>query len=126
MGERLIAEQFQTRVEELFNDNYPRFHYGNSDICDLLSIACESITERKPELPLRDKIFRLAASHLVSLQSFERFQDMLMSEKEYDLARCICLRAGNGPSCGDRSEPEDDDGWPPKYSYSKKIKRRTG
>jgi hypothetical protein len=102
MGERLVAKGFQDTIHRVFNEQVSSARYSGDGavdqkmICHLLRVACQQITEREPEDdPMREDIFRLAASKLTWLQGAPEFRELLCHFPE--LGMQLALRAGNGP-----------------------------
>jgi hypothetical protein len=98
MGERLLAHDFQDSVLRTFIDNVKTYTLETSQLCQLLTTACNDITERQypKDDPMREHIFWLAASNLTRLQTSQEFQQLLIIQAE--LGRQLSLRAGNGTS----------------------------
>jgi hypothetical protein len=93
LGERLVASKFQSQILHKFASQISRHDLADSEVCNLLEIACESITERVLEDPLCNHIFWYAARRLSQLQKYQRFQRQLIEFK--DLGRHLCMRASN-------------------------------
>jgi hypothetical protein len=98
MGERLLAHDFQESILRIFTDNITMYTWEASQLCQLLTAACNKITERRcpRDDPMRENIFWLAASNLTKLQKSDEFQDLLITQ--VDLGKQLLLRAGNGTS----------------------------
>lgn len=89
-----MADGFQKKLEVTFEEECGEYDYNESTLCELLVVALDALTEREPENPVRDEIFKLVASNLVNLQKHKPFQQLLTDYPE--LGRCVSLRAGNG------------------------------
>jgi len=109
MGERLLAQGFQDSVLRIFIDNITRYTLDSSELCRLLTAACNNITERlyPNDDPMREHIFWLAALELSNLQKSEDFRELLITQVE--LGRQLSLRAGNGTSIRPSNQFNSDD-----------------
>jgi hypothetical protein len=120
MGERLIAREFQGSVLRIFIDNITKYQLENSQLCQLLKAACDTITERQnpKDDAMREHVFWLAAKNLTNLQGFEDFRQLLIDQ--VDIGRHLAMRAGNGTS-NKPPDPFDADG---EYHLQKSLKKQ--
>lgn len=90
LGERLGAVKFQSialwRFTASLNNNSK---IPELSICDLLEIACTTITARVTEDPMRAQIFWYASSRISQLQEFDMFRQLLKELSE--LGACLCM-----------------------------------
>jgi hypothetical protein len=96
LGERLVAQEFQDTILRIFRDNARNWGFTHVQLCQILGIACSSITERlhPRDDPMRDVIFWLVTTRLTELQKTEEFLEVLTEYPE--LGTQLILRAGNG------------------------------
>jgi hypothetical protein len=109
MGERFLAREFQGSVLRIFIDNITKYQLENSQLCQLLRAACDTITERQhpKDDAMREHIFWLAAKNLTNLQRSEDFRELLVDRAE--IGRHLTMKAGNGTN-DKPPDPFDDDG----------------
>ncbi|OCL09852.1 hypothetical protein AOQ84DRAFT_338301 [Glonium stellatum] len=90
LGERLGALNFQSialrRFTASLQSNTP---IPELSVCELLEIACATITARLVEDPMRAQIFWYASSRIPQLQKFDMFRQLLKELPE--LGGCLCM-----------------------------------
>lgn len=95
LGERLGAVKFQSialwRFTALLNGSS---QIPELSICDLLEIACTTITARVTEDPMRAQIFWYASLRISQLQKFDMFRQLLKELPE--LGACLCMWLNQG------------------------------
>ena len=95
MGERFFASEFQGCVLHIFINNITKYQLENSQLCQLLKTAYDTITER--QLPkddaIREHIFWLSAKNLTSLQGSIDFEQLLINWVK--IGRHLTMEAGN-------------------------------
>ena len=90
LGERLGAVKFQSITLRRFTASLNNSsQIPELSICDLLEIACTTITARVTEDPMRAQIFWYASSRISQLQKFDTFRQMLKELSE--LGACLCM-----------------------------------
>ena len=90
LGERLGAVKFQSIALRRFIASLnSSSQIPELSICDLLEIACTTITARVTEDPMRAQIFWYASSRISQLQKFDTFRQMLKELSE--LGACLCM-----------------------------------
>ncbi|KAF2104753.1 hypothetical protein NA57DRAFT_70960 [Rhizodiscina lignyota] len=96
MGERLWAPKFKDAILRNFTATFDvNTAIPEHDLCELLKIACEEITERVPEDDeMRRNIFWFASCRLTNLQRYPDFTEVML-ETYPELGRQLALRAGN-------------------------------
>ena len=90
LGERLGAVRFQSVALRRFTASLNGSQIPELSICDLLEIACTTITARVTEDPMRAQIFWYASSRISQLQKFDMFRQLLKEQSE--LGAYLCMR----------------------------------
>jgi hypothetical protein len=95
LGERLVAQEFQDVILRTFRNNIRNWTLSHIQLCQILGIACSSITERlRPrDDPMREVIFWLVITRLTELQKTKEFLQVLVDYRE--LGTQLIVRAGN-------------------------------
>jgi len=90
MGERLQARKFQAYALSRFTQSLDsRAFVSDESTCDLLRIACNEITERVNEDPMRAHIFWFGGTKISELQKYDLFRQTLCDIP--DLGKQLCL-----------------------------------
>ena len=81
------AENFQDSILRVFINKIQTYNLEKSQLCQLLGIACNDITEYKSPTddPMYQHIFWLAACRLAELQHFDEFHEMLDQKFEENM-----------------------------------------
>jgi hypothetical protein len=90
MGERLLASRLRAQCLWRFTQNlHSSTVISEECVCDLLQTACNEITERVKEDPLRAQIFWYAGRKIANLQKSAMFRQLLRNVPE--VGQQICL-----------------------------------
>jgi hypothetical protein len=98
MGDRLIAPRFKAHCLWRFTESFSKeTAISEESICELLHIACDEITERTKEDPMRSQIFWYAGSRISNLQKYDRYRKLLRDEPEVGHQMCLWINQPQPP-----------------------------